>query len=211
VVIAEEGVVMRDVAVRPGARSARMVGAAAGLAGVAVSAAVVWHASYAAFSASTDNPTSNWAAGTVALSDDDSNTALFSANNLRPGATGSRCIAVTSTGSLPATVKLYGTGAATTKALSSYLTLSVTQGSGAGADCANFTPLGSGASVYTGTVAGFAATATGFATGQGSWAPTGAGAETRVFQFSYTLAANTPDTAQGGTAALGFTWEAQNS
>jgi hypothetical protein len=198
-------------AVGPGVRSARLAGAVAGLAGVAVSAAVVWHASYAAFSASTDNPTSNWAAGTVALSDDDSNTALFTASNLRPGATGTRCIAVTSTGSLPATVKLYGTGATTTKALAGYLNLTVTQGSGAGADCANFTPLGSGATVYSGTVAGFGATATSFATGQGSWAPTGAAAETRVFQFSYTLAANTPDTAQGGTAALGFTWEAQNS
>lgn len=44
------------------------------------------------------------------LSDNDSNTALFNATNLTPNSAGERCIAVTYTGSLAATVKLYGTG-----------------------------------------------------------------------------------------------------
>lgn len=207
-----EGVGMSGMAVGPVGRSARLVGALAGVAGVAVSAAVVWHASYAAFSATTDNPTSNWSAGTVALSDDDSGSAMFTVANLKPAATGTHCIAVTSTGSLPAAVKLYGTGAATTNALSSYITLTVTQGSGGSfGSCTGFTPLGSGAGVYSGTLAGFGAAATNYATGLGSWAPTGTGAETRTFQFSYTVDPAIPNTAQGGTAALGLTWEAQNS
>lgn len=180
---------------------------------ILLSGATVGTASYAAFSATTVSPSSNWASGTVALSDDDSSTALFSATNLQPGATGSKCIAVTSTGSLASAVKLYGTGATTTNALSSYITLTVTQGTGGtfAGGCAGFTPLGSGSSVYTGTLANFGTTATGYATGLGTWAPTGTASETRVFKFDYTLSSSAPNSTQGGTAALGFTWEAQNS
>jgi len=183
------------------------------LGGLAVSGGLVWQASYSAFSATTTNPTSNWASGTVALSDDDSNTALFTASNLKPGSTGTKCIAVTSNGSLASTVKLYGTGAATTNALSSSINLTITQGTGGtfANNCSGFTPLGTGSSVFSGTLAGFATGSTGFANGLGTWAPTGTAPETRVFQLVYTLDTNAPNGTQGGTAALGFTWEAQNS
>ena len=186
---------------------------AAILAGVLVSAGFVWQASYSAFSAPTSNPTSNWAAGTVALADDDAGTALFSASALKPGSTGQKCIAVTSNGTLPSAVKLYGTGAATTNALSSSINLTITQGTGGTFlnNCSGFTPLASGSSLFTGTLAGFASASTSFATGLGTWVPTGSAPETRVFQLTYTLDAAAPNSVQGGTAALGFTWEAQNS
>ncbi len=77
-------------------------------------------------------PAALLASGTVHLSDDDSSSALFSAANLKPGATGTKCIAVTSTGS---------------------------------------------------------------------------GSETKVYKFTYTLSASAPDSTQGGTAAIGLTWE----
>lgn len=110
------------------------------------------------------------------------------------------------------TVKLYGTTPATTLALSTYLNLTVTQGTaGTFASCTGFTPLATGASVYSGTLLNFSATATNFASGLGSWAPTGTAPETRTYQFVYTLSATAPDTTQGGTAAIGFTWEVQNS
>jgi len=190
----------------------RWTAPAAILAGLVVSAGVVWQASYSAFSATAANPTSNWASGTVALTDDDTNTAMFTASNLKPGATGTKCIAVTSAGSLPSTVKLYGTGAATTNALSSSINLTVTQGTGGGyGSCTGFTPLVTGSSLFSGTLAGFASASTAFANGLGTWAPTGSGSETRTYQLTYTLDTAAPNTAQGGTAALGFTWEAQNS
>jgi len=191
----------------------RWIAPSAILAGLVVSAGVVWQASYSAFSAPTSNPTSNWAAGTVALADDDAGTALFSASGLKPGSTGQKCIAVTSNGTLPSTVKLYGTGAATTNALSSSINVTITQGTGGTFlnNCSGFTPLGTGSSVFTGTLATFASASTSFATGLGTWAPTGSAPETRVFQLTYTLDAAAPNSVQGGTAALGFTWEAQNS
>ena len=199
-------------AVRPRRKGAPLLGVGAVVAGALTSGALVWHASYSAFSASTANPTNNWSAGTVALSDDDSNTAMFTASNLKPGSTGTKCIAVTSSGSLASAVKLYGTGAASTNALSSSINLTVTQGSGGGfGSCTGYTPLASGSSVYSGTLAAFASTATGYSSGLGSWAPTGTASETRVYQFTYTLDSAAPNSVQGGTAALGFTWEAQNS
>jgi hypothetical protein len=180
---------------------------------ILLSGATIGTASFAAFSATTTTPTNNWAAGTVALSDDDAATALFTATNLEPGSTDSRCIAVTSTGSLASVVRLYGTGATTTNALSSHITLTITQGTGGSfaGGCVGFTPLVSDPVVYTGSLADFGTTATSYATGLGSWAPTGSASETRVYQFVYTLDAGAPNTTQGGTAALGFTWEAQNT
>lgn len=177
--------------------------------GLAVSAA-----SYSAFSSSTSNPTSNWNAGSVKLTDDDSNTALFNATALKPASTDSKCIVVSSTGSLPSAVKLYGTTPATTNAFSSYVNLTVTQGTGssfgATTSCAGFTPLATGATLYSGTLANFGSTYTNFANGLTGWTTAG-GNEARTYQFTYTVDPNTPNTAQSGTASIGLTWEAQNN
>jgi|tagenome__1003787_1003787.scaffolds.fasta_scaffold20872267_2 hypothetical protein len=198
--------------VRPSTRLSRIAKWSVIPVALAASGLLVAQSSYSAFSATTSNPTNNWAAGTVALSDDDSNTAMFNATGLKPGSTGTKCIAVTSTGSLPSAVKLYGTSPSTTNALSSSITLSVVQGNGGTfGSCTGFTPLGAGSSVFSGTLASFGTTATGFANGLGTWAPTGTASETRVFQFTYTLDAAAPNSTQGGTAAIGFTWEAQNT
>jgi hypothetical protein len=199
---------------RPSRKVATIVSLVAIPAALAVSGLVVAQSSYSAYSATTVNPTSNWATGTVALTDDDSNTAAFTASNLKPGSTGSRCIVVSSTGTLPASVKLYGTAAATTKALASSINLNVTQGTGGSfGSCSGFTPLGSGSGVYTGTLADFGSSATSFATGTGTWNTAGVatGAETRTYQLTYTVKSDATNDTQGGTAALGFTWEAQNS
>lgn len=189
-------------------RAIRITGFAAVPAALIVAGIAVGGASYSAFSATTSNPTNNWSAGTVALSDDDQNTALFTASNLKPGSTDTKDIVVTSTGSLASTVKLYGTAAATTNGLSSYVDLTITEGTGTGA---SFAPLSTGSSVYTGTLADFGTTRTNFANGLTTWTTTGAASESRTFRIAYTIDAGTPNTAQGGTAALGFTWEAQNN
>src|ERR1700712_3396735 len=178
-----------------------IVGAAIPLA-VLASGGLVWQSSYSAFSATTSSPTNNWTAGTVALSDDDSNTAMFTATNVK-------CIAVTSTGSLASTVKLYSTAYSTTNALAANINLKVEEGTGATtASCAGFT----GAStLFDNPLSSFGTTKTSFATGLSSWEPPGAASETKSYRITYTLSATTPDTAQGGTAAVGFTWESQNS
>ncbi len=195
--------------------SKKIVAATAIPAALVLSGLAVAQASYSAYSATTVNPTSNWTSGTVALSDDDANTALFSAANLKPGATGSQCIAVTSTGSLASAVKLYGTNYATTNDLASQITLTVQQGSGGSfGSCGNFVASASNSTLYTGTLAAFgtgASAKTSYASGIGDWAPTGSASESRTYKFTYTLSSSAPNSSQNGTASLGLTWEAQNS
>jgi hypothetical protein len=184
-----------------------VAGAAVPLA-VMVSGALVWQSSYSAFSASTTSPTNNWAAGSVALADDDSNTAMFNATNLKPGATGSKCIVVTSSGTLASTVKLYGTSYSTTKSLADSINLKVEEGTGGSfSNCTGFT---AGSTIFDGTASSFGTSKTDFASGVGTWAPAG-GTATKTYKVTYTLSPSTPDSAQGGTTALGLTWESQNS
>jgi hypothetical protein len=195
----------------PTRRTARLLKWGAIPAALLVSGIVVGQASYSAFNSTTSNPTNNWSAGTVALSDDDSNTAMFTATGLKPGSTGTKCIAVTSSGSLASDVNLYGTSPATTNALSTYIHLTIVQGTGGtSSSCTGFTPLATGSSLYSGTLANFATTSTNYANGVGTWAPTGTAPETRTYEFIYTVDAATPNTSQGGTASIGFTWEDQN-
>jgi hypothetical protein len=186
----------------------QLVAGAAVPVAVIASGAMVWQASYSAFSSATSNPTNNWSSGTVKLVDDDIDTAMFNVTNMKPGATGVKCINVTSTGSLASTVKLYGTSYATTNNLADNINLKVEQGTGSTSPtCTSFT----GAStVHDGTLSAFGAK-TAFANGVGTWAPVGGVTDIKSFRITYTLNANTPDSAQGGTAAVGFTWEAQNS
>jgi hypothetical protein len=191
------------------ARLAAFVGVPVAL---VVSGVLVSAASYSAFSATTTNPTSNWTAGTVALTDDDSNAALFTATNLKPGSTASNCIKVTSTGSLPSNVVLYGTGGTPNTPLGSALSLTVEQGTGGGfGSCTGFTPDATNGTAYTGTLAAFASSRTSFATGAGSWTTTGAASESKVYRITYSLPVGAANSLQSATTSLGFTWEAQNN
>lgn len=168
--------------------------------------AVVMGTSRAAFFDTTDNSSNSLTAGDVVISDDDAGSALFSVGNMAPGDTVTKCINVQYDGSIvPAGVDLYvadgglgGTG------LGAYLNLTVELGTGGTfADCTGF----SGSSVYTGTLAGFAADHTDFATGTGSWAASSTG-DDRTYRF--TLELQDDNDAQNLGASVAFTWEAQN-
>ncbi len=196
--------------VSPTLSTARVVRWVAFPAALLVSGLVIGQSSYAAFTSTTSNPTNNWAAGTVSLSDDDSNTAMFTVSNLKPNQTGSKCIVVTSNGSLASSVKLYGTAPATTNALSSSINLTVELGTGGTfGSCTGFSPT---STIFpTGTLASFGTSATNYTTGLGTWTPTGTASETRTYRFTYLLKDDAPNTTQASTASIGFTWEAQNS
>ena len=192
---------------RPSRRARRMGLAVSGIGALALAAGLVWQSAYAAFSETTPPYSLSWSTGTVALADDDAGAVMFSASGLRPGATQTRCITVTSTGSAPSLIRLYGSGRTTTKSLSAYLTLVVSAGTGGSAgSCVGFVP---SSTVYRGTLATFP---TSYASGVGSWTTAGTTTgETTSYQITYSLAASAPAIAQGGTAAVAFTWEAQNT
>jgi hypothetical protein len=192
-------------------RRARIAAPLVVVAAVVASGIAISTASYSAFSDTTSNPGNSWSAGSVQLVDDGQGEAMFSAEGLEPGATGTNCIAVTSQGSLASAIKLYGVGAATTNGLSSAINLTVEQGDDGGfGSCDGFVAYEENGTLFDGTLESFGAAHLDFSTGLGDWVTSGSG-ETRVYRFTYQLDADAPNTAQGGTAELGLTWEAQNS
>jgi hypothetical protein len=151
----------------------------------------------------------------VAISDNDTGTAMLTVTGLKPGDTDTGCVQVTSTGTLPSLVKLYGT--TTGSGLDAYLNL-VTRGSGAAGfdDCTGFTPdsanwngLGAGV-VYNGTLQGFPDSyAAGVADPRSSIPEAWTTGETHTYRFALTLADT--DAAQGLGYTQTFTWEARNT
>jgi hypothetical protein len=164
------------------------------------------------------NPSNLFAAGTVKIASNSGSSAVLSLTNAKPGADSTGCIQVTYTGTLPANVKLYGTGGGT--GLNQYLTLVVTRGTFSGtpaagsctgftADTTNYISQGAGV-IYSGTLANWPATA---ATAQ--FDPTAANPESwtageaRGYQFQVTLGTNAAG--QGLTGTETFTFEANNT
>ena len=177
------------------------------LAGLLGSGVFVWQGTNAAFTSTTSNGANNWTAGAVTISDDDSNVAMFNATGLVPGSTGSKCIKVTYSGNVTAAVKLYVSASSGT--LNPYIDLVVEEGSGGG-NVGDFSSCGSfsGSTIYSGTLATMASTKTAFAGGVGTFAPTAA-TQFKVYKFTYTLNASTPNNMQSATGSATFQWESQ--
>ncbi len=173
-----------------------------------LAAGLVWHSAYAGFSdATTPLALPTVSTGALTLVDDDSAQRMFVATGIKPGASGTGCVAVTAGGS-PATVRLYGTGRATTNALSGQLRLTVELGApgsrGGASNCNGFTSAGT---VYNGTLAAFPTDS--WTTGVGSWTTTGSAATARVYRIGWSLPTTAPNSVQNGTASLTFVWEAR--
>jgi len=196
---------------RPTARTARRATLAIIPLALVASGLIVSQASHAAFSATTSGDDNAWSMGSVALSDDTAQQAIFSAENLKPGSADRNCVAVTSSGTLPSEVRLYATDVAQTADLASHVTLQIRQGTGGGyGTCDGFAPAASSPVLFDGSLADFVTTSTSYGTGVGTWQPSGAGEETVVYEISYAIDVDAPASVMGASASLGFTWEAQN-
>jgi hypothetical protein len=188
---------------QPNRRAVRVGLVACLLTALAVTTGVVWQSAYSNFGDTAPKISTALNTGNVVLADDDAEATLFSVGRLKPGATGTRCIKVSTTGATPTTVRLYGTGRSVTNGLDDALQLTVRIGTGGStSSCTGFTTT---ATVYSGALSGF--TAGDFAAGLGSWSATSSA--NRTYQFTYLLSATAPASAQGGSATLTFVWEAQ--
>ncbi len=175
---------------------------------IAVSVLVVT-SSRAAFGAQNDHVNKHVSAPAVDLADNDSGTAMFeNVTGLMPGATVDRCIDVTYTGTVdPTAVLIYASGAPT-GTLAPYLDLTVEVGADTAAgfrDCAGFA---ASSTVYSGTLAAFAAGHGTYAAGLSTWDPA-ASPDTRTFRFR--LAVQDVTAAEGLTSTFGFAWETRTS
>lgn len=146
---------------RGGGRIARKL--AATVVVIAVCALLASAAEWSNLNAAVTNPSNSFTTGTVHIGTNSSASAILSLTNAKPGASSTGCVQVTYTGTLGASLKLYGTGGGS--GLNKYLNLVVTRGTFSGSpsagSCSGFGPdstnyLGQGAGViYSGTVAGW--------------------------------------------------------
>ncbi|HEX8204919.1 MAG TPA: hypothetical protein VF587_02545 [Solirubrobacteraceae bacterium] len=183
-------------------RSLLAIGAAGALAGFGT---------FSAFSSSTENPGNQIDTGTVALSDNDSGTALYDVSDARAGTTVDRCITVTYGGDVDADVKLYLPDAV--GALAQYVDLTVTPGTDptpSFGDCTGF--VADGAALFTGTLQGFRTAHNSWANGlvdnPGSTTKWGQG---NSVTYRFQLTVQDDNNAQGkATGTHRLMWEARN-
>jgi hypothetical protein len=157
-----------------------------------------------------------FSSGTVLLADNDAGAAVVSLTNADAGATAAGCIVVSYSGSIDASVRLYGSSTGT---LPAYLGLKVTRGTQASpsfSGCTGFTAdatdyVGAGAGVvYAGTLQAYPATY-----GAGLDDPAVAGGtetwttgEAHVYRIELTVRAEGAGQGQSGAATLH--WQARN-
>ncbi len=174
--------------------------------GFLLSGALIWQASYAAFSDTETSSANSWQAGSVDIALGTA-TAMFSESGLVPGATGEKCMTVTYNGDVDADVALYAAAAGATD-LAPYLNLTIGIGTASDASCSGWVE---SSSLFADTAAVLLATNTDFASGLTGWSPLAGSGESVVYRFAYELDAATPDGSQGDSAAIDFTWESHNS
>ena len=163
-----------------------------------------------AFAAQSTSNGNQLQAGTVDLSVDSSGQAMFSVSAAQPGSLAPKCALVTSTGTLDSQVRLFG---AVSGGLADHLTVEVVRGSAAStpsgscssfaADTADHAGLGAGV-VWRGPASQFPSTFANGIVDPSTWT-TG---DKHAYKFNLTLSAD--PAAQGRSATLDFTWEAQN-
>lgn len=184
-----------------------LVSALAVTAGMACSGAFVLESTYGTFSAQTAAPPFTVSTGTVALTNDSAGSAAVNLPNQRPGGPSfTKCFNVTSTGSVPSAVTFY-TSLTGDPTLPTYINVAITAGA-ANSTCSNFS---AATTLFNGTLQGLSAYqnyANGLSTG---WSPTGTGSETRAYRLVIGMAADAPNSTQGTSTSMTFTWEAQNT
>jgi len=178
--------------------------------GLLLSGALVWQASYSAFSSTTSNSPNTWSTTTVNLTND-STSSLFTITNMSPGQTGFNCIQLTSTSTVATTLKLYtAIGSAPANDVSSYITITIEQGSGGlYNDCSSFS---ASSTPFSGTLSSLTSTATNYSNGVAAGSFTGTNPpQTTSYRITWTFSSSAPNSTQGGsTPTVTFTWEAQN-
>lgn len=190
-----------------GGLRAHVMRGAAVVGGLCAAGVLVLQGSNAAFTASTSNNGNSVGSGTVVLTDDDSNTAMFNVAGLNGGQTVERCVKVTYSGTLRADIKLHGTVGGTGLAPGLATTIRVGTGTastgGTSFSCAGFS---GGVDLFDGSLAAFGTSHSGYASGLGGFADAAA---TTTKAYKIEVVVSNDNAYQGKTATVAFTWEAQ--
>jgi hypothetical protein len=143
-----------------------------------------------------------------------STTGVFNDSNLKPGATNTKCLTVSSTGTVAGTMKMYRSALAdSAPSLAQYIQLTIDEAPTAAdvsANCAAFPGAGVVNVVTNQPLSSWLATS--YATGAGSVAVPGV-ASKYAYRITYTWVGSgtnaTDNLVQGKSITAGFTWEMQ--
>ena len=178
--------------------------------------AVTGGATLSALASETENAGNTFAAGSVAITDNDGGPSnpLYNLSALEPGQGAERCIKVTYNGTLNGTVRLYTDS--TIGSLGTQANLTITPGTQSGSpafpSCAGFTP-DSGGNLFNGTLAGFRTAHNNWATGLADAGPGNATSWTagNTVVYRYRITVTDDDTVVNkSSGAHRFVWEGQN-
>lgn len=195
----------------------RMTALAAAIGALALVSALVVRTSSAVFTATASNDDNSFVAGDVVLTDG-TGTIVFSVTDMEPGHTEQACVKVTYEGSIPdpGPVRMYSGGYTDvpgtepgSKGLSTYLEITVDEGTGGGAggSCAGFASNGT---IQTPTtLAAFDAATDDYASGKGIWDPAST-PETRTYRITTTFVDTVTNAEMNAsTRDITFVWEVQ--
>lgn len=169
--------------------------------------AVAGLAVFSAFSSTQATGTSSFAAGTVSLSMNASDSVLFNLQAMKPGDSTSECVSVSYGGSLPASVEFYGSQGGD---LAPFLRTSVVRGTFPGEppaehSCARFEPDTGGGEMWSGALSELPGPESPLSD-PGTWTQD----STHAYEITVSLPADASEEAEGRTAEATFTWQAQN-
>ncbi len=197
------------------------------------STGLIWQASSAAFTSTTDSVGNAWTAGTVTLTNTTSGSAVFSSANMEPGQTVFKCINVTYAGAVQTEQVRFYTTTTTDEAviggtLGTYYSVQIQEGtSSTDSDCTSFsatstifdsthnqtgTPTGT---KPIGTMADLTQSRTDYSNAILSpWAPNAA--SSRSYRFTITFVGSNPEvhatdnSMKGKQIITTFNWEARS-
>ncbi|MBE7324849.1 hypothetical protein IEQ44_09295 [Nocardioides sp. Y6] len=197
-------------------KSRKIMAAMATPVAVVAAGAMVYQASYAAFSGQTRNSGNQWSTGSVKLTDDDGGSSRFQVTALKPGDNGSACIKLTADASVPSTVKGYTINPVSSGSdLENRIKMKVEAGTGGTfQNCAGFTPV-EGEPVVPEVTLTTLATAQSWDSALGGWiVPAGVSERTYRFSWRFDTTGMTQtqiDALQGKTTGLDLQWEMRNN
>lgn len=199
---------------KPSPQATKIAAVAATPLAVVLAGAMIYQASYAAFSGQTRNSGNDWSTGSIALTDDDAGSARFQVTNMLPEATDTKCLTITANASVPGTVKGYVVNPVfPSPALADAIKVMPESGTGGSfADCAGFD---SEETVVPATSLSTLAAADDYDSAVGGW-DVDPGTQSRTYQITWLFdtAAMTQaqiDDLQGDRAGLNFQWELQSN
>ena len=200
---------------KPTRRTTTVLAAVATPVALVAAGAMVYSASYSAFTGQTRNSGNQWSTGSISLTDDDNGSSRFQVANMLPGATDTKCIKVTANASVPSTVKGYAVNPVTSpQKLENRIKVTIESGSGGSfADCTGFVPEGA-AHVTDAPLSAIAQVST-FEAGFGGWT-VDPGVRERTYRMSYKfdttgMTQAEIDQLQGATTGIDMQWEMRSN